>query len=159
MAIVIYRHPDMPRVVRVMLEDKKKIKATINTILSAYFGYVDRVYYVYTNNPRVSIASVYRRICEPLNGTARLEFYRIDNMLEWLINIKQQYDIQITTDLLEVAEPDEMRKFINKLRDLSITCEREYIAHKLYGVMLPVHYTKLYPDFQWSAVVRRPFEA
>ena len=162
MAIVIYRHPDVPQVVRVMLlDDKKKIKSTINALFTGYYNYVDRAYYIYIpKGSRVSLGGVYRRICESLGllGTSRLEFYKLGNIIEWLHGVKQQYDVSITTELLDVAEPDETRKFINKLREYKITCESEYTAHCMYGISLSKQYKALYPDFLWSAVTQRPFD-
>lgn len=161
MAIVIYRNPDHEQYTRVMLiEDRKAIKKTINTLFTGYFNYVNTAYYIYLNKaPKDVMRAIYINICSPLEMTRRLEFYRIPDIVTLLYEIQRKYPVLISTNILDAAEPDRTRAFINMLREKNIWSLNDYITHPKYGSReLPENYQNQFPDFEWSQVAVRHFD-
>jgi hypothetical protein len=161
MAIVIYRNPDQSEYVRVMLiEERRSIKKTINTLFTGYFNYVSKAYYIYLNKAsREVLRIIYANICSNLAMTRRLEFYRIPDIVALLYEIQKRYPVLISTEMLDAAEPDRTRTFINALREKNIWSVDNYTAHPKYGSReLPANYQDQFPDFEWSQVAVRHFD-
>ena len=160
MAIVIYRNPDHSEYVRVMLiEDRRAVKKTINTLFTGYFNYVNTAYYIYLNKaPKDVMRVIYANICAPLEMSRRLEFYRIPDIVALLYEIQKKYPVLISTNMLDAAEPDRTRTFINALREKNIWSLNNYMTHPKYGSReLPANYLDQFPDFEWGQVAVRHF--